>query len=398
MNITEIRKMLTVMDPKMSVMLQGSHGIGKTEFVKQWAEENGLTVVIWHASHAADAGDITGLPYMFEWTYVDPVTGIETKQQTTKFAPPTWMIQEKPVCLLLDEINRGLSVALNAVMQLTNDQTYDAMKLPEGSRIIACINPEGDGSYDVGRMDDAQMDRFAVYEFKPSTDEWLDWAQKNGVDDRILRYITQFPSNLHPYDNKELVKAVNGKEGIHVLPSPRSWVHLDKTIKNADKLGLFDGVEGVKLMVDVASGIVGAQIALDFKRFFLEKSVLNPKEMLSAKTFKKEWTKKLNELCVKDTPDAIKFMKGVELHMKGVEKDLVASKNADKVMLKTYADNFLSIMEALTPEVQISVINDIVLTASANGDRWVSVIQAVDKSYKKKFDDLYTKATLEDDV
>ena len=151
-------------------------------------------------------------------------------------------------------------------------------------------------------------------------------------------------------------------------------------------------------MIDVASGIVGTSIALDFKRFFMEKSTLNPKEMLSAKTFKKEWTKKLMELSKTDTPDAIKFMKGVELHMKQVEPELVKSKASDKVMLKTYADNFLAIMESLTPEVQISVVNDIVLTASANGDRWVSIIQSVDKSYKKKFDDLYTKATLEDDV
>ena len=104
------------------------------------------------------------------------------------------------------------------------------------------------------------------------------------------------------------------------------------------------------------------------------------------------------ELSKTDTPDAIKFMKGVELHMKQVEPELVKSKASDKVMLKTYADNFLAIMESLTPEVQISVVNDIVLTASANGDRWVSIIQSVDKSYKKKFDDLYTKATLEDDV
>lgn len=397
MKFSQISKLLEVVDPKLSIMLQGTHGIGKTEFVKAWAKQKGLKLVVWHASHAADAGDITGLPYLFEWTTEDE-NGVKQVERTTKFAPPAWMINNEPVCLLLDEINRGLSVALNAVMQLTNDQTYDSMTLPEGSRIIACINPEKDGTYDVGRMDDAQLDRFGIYEVTSDPEEWCKWAAEHDVDERIIRYITQFPSNLCPYDNKELVKTTNGSAGIHVLPSPRSWVHLDKTIKEGEKTGAFEGAEGVKFLVDVASGIVGASIALDFKRFFMEKSTLNPKEMLSAKTFKKEWTKKLMELSKTDTPDAIKFMKGVELHMKQVEPELVKSKASDKVMLKTYADNFLSIMESLTPEVQISVVNDIVLTASANGDRWVSIIQSVDKSYKKKFDDLYTKATLEDDV
>ena len=397
MNTENVCKMLSVLDPKMSVMLKGCHGIGKTEFVKQWAEDNGLKLVIWHASHAADAGDITGLPFIFEWETTDEF-GNKKIEKTTKFAPPSWMIQDQPVCLLLDEINRGLSVAMNAVMQLTNDQTYDAMSLPEGSRIVACINPDMDGTYDVGRLDAAQLDRFAVYDFRPTPEEWCKWAVEHDVDERIIRYITAFPSNLMPYDNQELVKSVSDSgSDCQVLPSPRSWVHLSKTIARGDKIGMFDGSEGIKLMIDIASGIVGPTIATDFKRFFTQKSVLNPKEMLSADKFKKEWSKKLTEMSKNDTPDAIKFMQGVALHMKQVEKDLVASKNSDKKMLKTYADNFISILEALTTEVQISVVNDIVLKASEAGDRWVSVIQAVDKTYKAKFDEMFTAAALADD-
>lgn len=386
MNCTQLKVALELLPEKMSVLLKGTHGIGKTEWCKNWAKEKGLKLVIWHASHAADAGDITGLPHMED----------ENGQRVTKFAPPAWMINNEPVLLLLDEINRGLSVAMNACMQLTNDQTYDSFKLPEGSRIIACINPDEDGTYDVGRLDAAQLDRFAVYDFKPTPQEWLNWASENGVDERIIRYINQFPTNLDPFENQELVKSVSGKD-CAILPSRRAWTHLSETIARGDEKGAFDGSEGIKLLTDIASGIVGPTVALDFQRFFKSKDVLNPKDLLTAKTFKKEWTKKLGDMSKNDTPDTIKFMQGVALFLKGEEKAMVESKKGDKVLLKTYADNFLSILDAMTPEVQISIVNDIVIKASDNGERWVSVIQAADKSYKKRFDDMYMKAALAED-
>lgn len=388
MNLAQLELALKYLPGKMSVLLKGTHGIGKTEWVKSWSSRNGLKLVIWHASHAADAGDITGLPYHME---------DESGNKITKFAPPSWMINEEPVCLLLDEINRGLSVAMNACMQLTNDQTYDSFKLPEGSRIIACINPDEDGTYDVGRLDAAQLDRFAVYDFKPTVKEWLNWAVEHGVDDRIIRYITQFPTNLDPYENKELVKSVAGKD-CGVLPSRRAWTHLSEFITNAEEDNVLDGPEGIKTMIEVASGIVGQTVALDFKRFFQSKNVLNPKEMLNAKEFKTEWKKKLKDMSRNDTPDTIKFMQGVALYLKGEETNMVNSKKSDKVLLKLYADNFINILESIVTEVQVSVVNDIILKAADNNERWVSVIQAAGPDYKKKFDDLYLKAALEGDV
>lgn len=387
MNCKDLAKALDILPEKMSVLLKGTHGIGKTEWCKNWAQEKGLKLVIWHASHAADAGDITGLPFHMEDEFGNKIT---------KFAPPSWMINQEPVLLLLDEINRGLSVAMNACMQLTNDQTYDAFKLPEGSRIIACINPDEDGTYDVGRLDAAQLDRFAVYDFKPTPQEWLTWASEHGVDERIIRYINQFPTNLDPFENQELVKSVQGKD-CAILPSRRAWTHLSEAIVRGDKQNMFDGPEGVALMVNIASGIVGPTIALDFQRFFKAKDVLNPKDLLNAKTFKKEWTKKLSDMSKNDTPDTIKFMQGVALYLKGEEKAMIESKKGDKALLKLYADNFLSILDAMSPEVQISIVNDIVIKASDNGERWVSVIQAADKSYKKRFDDMYMKAALAED-
>lgn len=229
MNIEQLTKAISILPARKSILLKGTHGIGKTEWVSSMAEKLGLKLVIWHASHAADAGDITGLP--FKVTETDPATG--ESREVTRFAKPQWMIQNQPVLLLLDEINRGLSIALNAIMQLTNNGTYDDISLPEGSRIFACINPEEDGKYDVGSMDAAQLDRFAIYEFKPTVQEWVTWALKKGLDSRVVQYIDSHPTNLDPYSNQELVKSVRGKD-CGVLPSRRAWECVSQTVQNGE--------------------------------------------------------------------------------------------------------------------------------------------------------------------
>ena len=171
MNLKRLNQLITYTNPKRSIMLKGVHGLGKTQWVKALARKLGLKFVIWHASHAADAGDITGLPKQIKETVIwyDP-DGTEHKEtyDVTVMCPPKWMISHEPVLLLLDEFNRAMDIVLNALMQLTCEQQYDEVTLPEGSRIIACINPNNKGGYDVAKLDPAQLSRFDFYDFKPT--------------------------------------------------------------------------------------------------------------------------------------------------------------------------------------------------------------------------------------
>ena len=150
MNLRKLDILITHANPKRSIMLKGVHGLGKTQWVKQLAKRLGLKFVIWHASHAADAGDITGLPKQIKETVIwYDKDGVEHKEvyDVTAMCPPKWMIHHEPVLLLLDEFNRGMGVALNALMQLTCEQAYDEVQLPEGSRVIACVNPDSDNTH-----------------------------------------------------------------------------------------------------------------------------------------------------------------------------------------------------------------------------------------------------------
>ena len=384
MNISQLTKAIKYLPTRKSILLKGTHGIGKTEWVSGMAEKLGLKLVIWHASHAADAGDITGLP--FRITETDAETG--KSYEVTRFAKPQWMIQNKPVLLLLDEINRGLSIALNAIMQLTNNGTYDDISLPEGSRIFACINPEEDGKYDVGTMDAAQLDRFAIYEFKPTVEEWLEWAVQKGLDSRVTGYIQSHPTNLDPYTNQELVKSVQGTD-CGVLPSRRCWEQVSDTIKNGDKEKAWEGTEGTKLLTEIVAGLVGNGAALDFISYFkAQGNALSPKMLMEADKIDATLKTKLQKLCKSDFPGAIKLVGGCTLWMKEHEKDILGELGA------RMAHNFYDVLESLTKDAQISAVKDCVIDAVKKQEAWAIGIS----KHESRLKALYKAAMISRDL
>ena len=384
MNISQLTKAIKYLPTRKSILLKGTHGIGKTEWVSGMAEKLGLKLVIWHASHAADAGDITGLP--FRITETDAETG--KSYEVTRFAKPQWMIQNKPVLLLLDEINRGLSIALNAIMQLTNNGTYDDISLPEGSRIFACINPEEDGKYDVGTMDAAQLDRFAIYEFKPTVEEWLEWAVQKGLDSRVTGYIQSHPTNLDPYTNQELVKSVQGTD-CGVLPSRRCWEQVSDTIKNGDKERAWEGTEGTKLLTEIVAGLVGNGAALDFISYFkAQGNALSPKMLMEADKIDATLKTKLQKLCKSDFPGAIKLVGGCTLWMKEHEKDIPGELGV------RMAHNFYDVLESLTKDAQISAVKDCVIDAVKKQEAWAIGIS----KHESRLKALYKAAMISRDL
>lgn len=396
MNITTLEKTLKYLPKKYSVMLRGIHGCGKTEWVKSWAKRQGMKIVIWHASHAADAGDITGLPSIIEQEVIDTRTGKSEKTKLTRFAPPEWMIHGEPVVLLLDEINRAMGIALNAIMQLTNDQTYDGHGLPEGSRIIACINPDENG-YNVSSMDGAQLDRFAIYEFKPSAKEWFNWAENEGkIDPRIISYLRKNEDDLDPYSNPALRKAVQANPDM-VLPSRRSYEHLSDFVKNADADGMLTGVEGNKFFIDVASGIVGPTIANNMAPFIQKKLAMDPEKYLKCKKWTEKETETLMNFSRDDTAAATRFMDSVASVLHQAEDELKNSIKTDKKLIKLYATNFMNILNSVVPEIAMNTVNSVVLNANETDSEWVTLLQ-YDEKMEEAFTELYSRIALAETI
>jgi hypothetical protein len=122
------------------VCIWGTHGLGKTQMVKDYATSRG-----WHLAYCAPAqfeemGDLHGLPTVHDPTPDKPFSGDEY----TIFAPPEWVPKETgPGILLLDDINRADDRILRGLMQLLQNFEMFSWQLPPKWQIVATANPEG---------------------------------------------------------------------------------------------------------------------------------------------------------------------------------------------------------------------------------------------------------------
>ena len=236
-----------------NIMLMGKHGIGKSQILEKFFSAKGCKVVSLFLGQMSDPGDLIGIPHKNEQT------------GHTEFMPPYWFpTDDTPVVLFLDELNRARPEVLQTIMDLALNRKLAGRSLPKGSRIISAVN-NGE-EYQLTDLDPALVSRFNIYEFVPSVQDWLLWANKNGVDERITTYISANPKAL---DNQT---AVEDLDNLEKTPDRRAWVRVSEIISGKDVLK-----QSHKTMI---AGIVGGVAANRFFEFLDHNHLLTAKELL----------------------------------------------------------------------------------------------------------------------
>ena len=236
-----------------NIMLMGKHGIGKSQILEKFYTAKGCKVVSLFLGQMSDPGDLIGIPHKNE------VTG------HTEFMPPYWFpTGDTPVVLFLDELNRARPEVLQTIMDLALNRKLAGRSLPAGSRIISAVN-NGE-EYQLTDLDPALVSRFNIYEFMPSVQDWLLWANKNGVDERITNYIAANPTAL---DNQ---KAIEDMENMEKTPDRRAWVRVSEIISGNETLN--------QALKSIIAGIVGSVAANRFIEFLDQNHLLTAKELL----------------------------------------------------------------------------------------------------------------------
>ena len=240
----ELLDVLNHMPHQQNIMLVGRHGIGKSQIITQFYEnKKKMKVVPFFLGQMSDPGDLIGLMAKDE------------KTGHSRFLPPYWWpLEDTPILLFLDELNRARPEILQSVMDLTLNRTLAGRKLPEGSIIIAAIN-EGD-EYQVTDLDPALVSRFNIYQFAPTVEDWLLWAGKKGLDERVLSFIRT---------NSGFLDADNGDEhqgidpyGLNKTPDRRGWERVSQIIAPLKKVA--------DIHIKIIAGVVGVRAAMHLKK------------------------------------------------------------------------------------------------------------------------------------
>ena len=282
-NSTELKETLNLTPATQNIMLVGKHGIGKSEILTNYFQNEGMKVVTLFLGQMSDPGDIIGLPSKIE---TKDSKGNITSQ--TDFTPPYWFpIDGKPIVLFLDELNRARPEILQTVMDLTLNRKLAGKLLPTGSRVIAAVN---DGEeYQLTDLDPALVSRFNIYEFKPTVEEWLNWAVANKLDNRVVNFIQDNPTWLDGDTND---KKKNAYQGLDKSADRRAWKKVSDVMLKVDIIK--------DIHKKIIAGIIGAAATAAFVRSAQQNNTITGKDLLTKydKTIKNIEKYQLHEFAI----------------------------------------------------------------------------------------------------
>ena len=250
-------------DTSVSVIVEGDHGIGKSESVYSFAKTNDFHVEPLFLSHQ-EVADLIGIPTMERDS---------SNHALTTWSKPIWLHrmeeaakQGKRCILFLDELNRAQTEVRQAALQLVLDKQIHEHRLPKtlvngvefDTFVVAAVNP-ADGFYQVDELDPALLDRFLHFKLHVNADSWLEWASQNDIHKTIIAYISNSKDKLYVKD-----------ENAPIFPTPRSWAKLSELLKSFED----KNIDNQELMYNLIAGKIGHTVGAQFLTYYKENSVI----------------------------------------------------------------------------------------------------------------------------
>lgn len=139
----------------LNVLMKGKHGVGKTAMVQACFEAANLKWKYYSASTMDPWVDFIGVPR--EKTDKDGMTYLDLIR-------PRDLAYDEVEAIFFDELNRAHKKIRNAVMELIQFKSINGKKFKNLKIVWAAINPDDEeGTYDVEKLDPAQVDRFQIH-------------------------------------------------------------------------------------------------------------------------------------------------------------------------------------------------------------------------------------------
>lgn len=230
-------------------MFIGEAGLGKSEVVWQWAQKQkesdpSFGCIDLRIAYM-EAPDFIGFPH--EYQDVNDIT------RMGHALPDFWPTEGRGI-LFLEEINRGNTMVMNCLMQLTTTRGVGPKYvLPEGWIIASAINPEG-AKYDVNNMDTALMDRFEKFVIEYDYQTFMNYIEIAGWNPKVVQYLKTGNWVYHTPDH-----IATGGSYI----SPRTWYKMHV----AEMSGASENVKNQQMHRIIAQAILGKHVGNEYWKF-----------------------------------------------------------------------------------------------------------------------------------
>jgi hypothetical protein len=214
-------------------MLWGPPGVGKSQIIAGIAARHRVPLVDIRLAQM-EPTDLRGIPFR---------DGKHVVWSIPAQLPDVDRHGEQGI-LFLDEITSAVPTVTAAAYQLILDRRLGEYTVPQGWAIFAAGNRQGDRGVTY-QMPAPLANRFAHYELEADLDDWIQWAHRRGIDDRLIAFLRFRPDLLFDFDPARYMVA---------FPSPRSWEFADRALaKFRDTPHLLG--EALKACVGPAAGL-----------------------------------------------------------------------------------------------------------------------------------------------
>jgi MoxR-like ATPase len=235
-------QILTVLDREFTstreghhtpVMLWGPPGVGKSQMVAQVAARHRVPVIDIRLSQM-EPSDLRGIPFR---------QGGQVEWAVPAILPDAERHGPEGI-LFLDEITSAPPSVSAAAYQLILDRRLGEYQVPPGWAIFAAGNRQGDRGVTYS-MPAPLANRFSHFQVDTHLDDWVQWAYRRGIDERVIAFLRFRPELLFDFDPAHNPVA---------FPSPRSWEFAHRGLqKFADHPDLLQGT--LQACVGPAAGV-----------------------------------------------------------------------------------------------------------------------------------------------
>lgn len=221
----------------LNVLFIGEHGVGKTEVVRQVAEQLGIDVAYYSCATMDPYTDFVGIPHPVPLVQNGEVVRHADGRDKFDLEQVRPHRIDEAELIFLDELNRADDKVLNAVLELVQFRSINGEHLPKLKCVWAAINPPQD-DYHVNELDPALVDRFDVYrEIKAApTVSYLQTKMSKPIAQALVQFWNDHQEEMkrHAASNKKDFKRM----AFYI--SPR---RLEKIGTTVERLGSAQGIK-----------------------------------------------------------------------------------------------------------------------------------------------------------
>ncbi|MFI3329496.1 MAG: MoxR family ATPase [bacterium] len=211
------------------VFLMGPPGIGKTDIMKQIAEELNVALVSYSMTHHTRQSAL-GLPFIVDKTYNNETYKVSEYTMSEILSTVYDLIEEtnmKEGILFLDEINCVSETLAPSMLQFLQYKTFGRHKVPDGWIVVTAGNPP-EYNNSVREFDLVTWDRLKRIDVEPDFPTWRKFAFNTGVHPAIISYLETKVADFY-----SISATVDGVEFV----TARGWCDLSKVMCIYETLG-----------------------------------------------------------------------------------------------------------------------------------------------------------------